>query len=278
MEATALPQQLVSPALSKKVSFVEAPGGEEGVCKSSPDGKAATAAVPGADCSELPLSHHTNALFSPERAEGGWTIGAQRSDRMEVPEAAGGGEPLASPSPLPSLGAASGAAYTPASSTWLESARKVNDLQGRLASLEAALKDMESKVGHCGRGRRGRQMPASVRDGRRLGAAGPCSLSRLPALLNILSIPCHALLLETVHPQAVAHLDKSLQEKVLATAAKIVQKRFLADKELDRKLQHQILQAGCGAGSSARTAWSCCWQLLSCTPDCHMACCCHLYP
>lgn len=148
MEATALPQQLVSPALSKKVSFVEAPGGEEGACKSSPDGKAAAAAVAGADCSELPLSHHTNALFSPERAEGGWTIGAQRSDQMEGPEAAAGGEPLASPSPLASLGAASGAAYTPASSTWLESTRKVNDLQGRLASLEAALKDMESKVGH----------------------------------------------------------------------------------------------------------------------------------
>ena len=54
--------------------------------------------------------------------------------------------PKPSPSPLPSLGAASGA-YTPASSTWLESARKVNDLQDRLASLEAALKDMESKVG-----------------------------------------------------------------------------------------------------------------------------------
>lgn len=82
------------------------------------------------------------------------------------------------------------------------------------------------------------------------------------------------------HLQAVAHLDKSLQEKVLATAAKIVQvrpfiflratkthskncppndvrlfctvqKRFLADKELDRKLQHQILQAGRG-GSRGR--------------------------
>ena len=43
-------------------------------------------------------------------------------------------------------------------------------------------------------------------------------------------------------PQAVAHLDKRLQDKVLATAAKIVQKRFLADQELDRKLQQQILQ------------------------------------
>ncbi|PRW57342.1 hypothetical protein C2E21_3821 [Chlorella sorokiniana] len=187
MEVTAPQQPTLSPALgsAKKVQFLEA--ARESPLKPTPNGKpaAAAAATAGAS-SELPLSHHTNALFSPERTEGGWTIGAQRSDQMEVPEAAGGGEPLASPSPLPSLGAASGASYTPASSTWLESARKVNDLQDRLASLEAALKDMESK--------------------------------------------------------AVAHLDKSLQEKVLATAAKIVQKRFLADKELDRKLQHQILQ------------------------------------
>lgn len=148
MEVTARPQQTCSPAAlsAKKVQFREAPHeqGASTLKASSPDGKAA-AGAPGAACPELPLSH-TNALFSPERQEGGWTIGAQHSG-MEAPVAAAGGDPLASPSPLPSLGAASGAAYTPASSTWLESARKVSDLQGRLASLEAALKDMESKVG-----------------------------------------------------------------------------------------------------------------------------------
>lgn len=36
--------------------------------------------------------------------------------------------------------------YTPASSGWLESARKVDDLTGRLESLEAALRDMEAKA------------------------------------------------------------------------------------------------------------------------------------
>ena len=151
MEVNALPQPPLSPAppSAKKVQFLEAHL-DAGALKASPDGKAAAAGAAGAACPELPLgSSHTNALFSPERPEGGWTISAQRADRMEEPEAAAGGEPLASPSPLPSIGAASGAAYTPASSTWLESARKVSDLQDRLASLEAALKDMESKVG-CG--------------------------------------------------------------------------------------------------------------------------------
>ncbi len=151
MEVNALPQPPLSPAppSAKKVQFLEA-NLDAGALKASPDGKAAAAGAAGAACPELPLgSSHTNALFSPERPEGGWTISAQRADRMEEPEAAAGGEPLASPSPLPSIGAASGAAYTPASSTWLESARKVSDLQDRLVSLEAALKDMESKVG-CG--------------------------------------------------------------------------------------------------------------------------------
>lgn len=59
----------------------------------------------------------------------------------------------------------------------------------------------------------------------------------------------------------------------LPSAAKIVQKRFLADKELDRKLQQQILQAGwqqaqrhewrrkeCSAGG-VRTREGCCATL-----------------
>ena len=75
-------------------------------------------------------------------------------------------------------------------------------------------------------------------------------------------------------PQAVAHLDKSLQEKVLATAAKIVQKRFLADKELDRKLQHQILQARWGACLAGLLGHSCCWWLQPCRYMPQPACCC----
>ncbi|EFN54920.1 expressed protein [Chlorella variabilis] len=126
-----------------------------------------------------PAAAFQNQLFSPGlQRQGSWTIEAQRSGRMEAAvhssASAGCG---ASPS--------TGWTDTPASAPYLES-HKVDDLWGRLESLEQALKDMESK--------------------------------------------------------AVQHLDISLQEKVLATAAKIVQKRFLSDKELDKKLQMQILQ------------------------------------
>ncbi|KAL4853115.1 hypothetical protein ACK3TF_005894 [Chlorella vulgaris] len=113
-------------------------------------------------------SVYSNDLFS-----GSWTIEAQRMGRMDLVDSG-------------STPASSTAAYTPASTGYLESARKVDDLRGRLEGLEQALKEMESK--------------------------------------------------------AVAHLDKQLQEKVLATAAKIVSKRFLNDQELDKKLQVQILQ------------------------------------
>ena len=159
-----LPQP--SPTPSKKVSFAAATH-EQGPSPTpprgaSPDGKAASAA-PGAACPEL---LHSNALFSPER-QGSWTIEAQRPDRMEDPAAGGEAGPSPSPSPLPSsIGLASGGgAYTPASSTWLESARKVADLQDRLAGLEAALKDMESKVGWRG-WRVGRGRGAAARPGR----------------------------------------------------------------------------------------------------------------
>ncbi|GAB4818762.1 hypothetical protein N2152v2_005808 [Parachlorella kessleri] len=73
---------------------------------------------------------------------------------------------------------------TPASATWLESARKVDDLQNRLQSLEEALQAMEAK--------------------------------------------------------AVRQLDKHLQDKVLATAMKLVERRF-NDKELDKKIQEHVL-------------------------------------
>lgn len=89
-------------------------------------------------------SVYSNDLFS-----GSWTIEAQRTGRMDLVDSG-------------STPASSTAAYTPASTGYLESARKVDDLRGRLEGLEQALKEMESK--------------------------------------------------------AVAHLDKQLQEKVLATA------------------------------------------------------------
>ena len=133
-----LPQP--SPTPSKKVSFAAATH-EQGPSPTpprgaSPDGKAASAA-PGAACPEL---LHSNALFSPER-QGSWTIEAQRPDRMEDPAAGGEAGPSPSPSPLPSsIGLASGGgAYTPASSTWLESARKVADLQDTRFDFENVL-------------------------------------------------------------------------------------------------------------------------------------------
>lgn len=172
MEVTEAAQPQLSPTPSKKVSFAAAPH-EEGASpspprKASPDGKAGSgaSAAPGAACPQL----HSNALFSPER-QGSWTIEAQRSDRMEGPPAGGeaAAAPSPSPSPLPSIGLASGGgAYTPASSSWLESARKVNDLQDRLAGLEAALKEMESKVGGAGERSRGEgqaQAPSRGRGG-----------------------------------------------------------------------------------------------------------------
>jgi hypothetical protein len=94
-------------------------------------------------------SVHKNELFSPGHSVGSWTIEAQRTGRMDLVDSS-------------STPASSTAAYTPASTGYLESARKVDNLRGRLEGLEQALKEMESK--------------------------------------------------------AVAHLDKQLQEKVLATA------------------------------------------------------------
>ncbi|PSC72223.1 expressed protein isoform A [Micractinium conductrix] len=171
-----------SPARRKAVHFSASPAG-----KASPT-RASKAALDGGA---------GGARCSPQKAsllvrQGSWTIEAQRTDRMEALNSSSPPPAASEASPLPSLllsgGAGSVGAMTssPASVGYLESARKAEELRGRLERLEAALREMESK--------------------------------------------------------AVAHLDKSLQDKVLTTAAKIVQKRFLADKELDKKLQHQILQ------------------------------------
>ncbi|KAL4452503.1 hypothetical protein ABPG75_008165 [Micractinium tetrahymenae] len=174
--------QRASPT-SRKVSFgASSPAAPK---QQASPGKAAAAAAAAASCADT----HFNQLFSPGLArQDSWTIEAQRSDRPRMAEPGSSGSAAAAAAAGECSPAASSlpGAFTPASAGYLESARKVDDLQGRLESLEAALREMESK--------------------------------------------------------AVAQLDRSLQDKVLATAAKIVQKRFLADKELDRKLQQQILQ------------------------------------
>lgn len=147
-----------SPARRKAVHFSASPAG-----KASPT-RASKAALDGGA---------GGARCSPQKAsllvrQGSWTIEAQRTDRMEALNSSSPPPAASEASPLPSLllsgGAGSVGAMTssPASVGYLESARKAEELRGRLERLEAALREMESK--------------------------------------------------------AVAHLDKSLQDKVLTTA------------------------------------------------------------
>lgn len=101
---------------------------------------------------DVSLRAFSNELFCPgPQRQGSWTIEAQRSGGLYVMNS--------SDSPMPAGGGASGglllgegspagsaAAYTPASAAFLQSARKVDDLRGRLESLEQALREMESKA------------------------------------------------------------------------------------------------------------------------------------
>lgn len=159
---------------SRKVHFDTAASETPEACKRrhslSASGKAsaeagAAAAAGGCEPSpSLPGSVHAsvNHLFSPRpEKDDSWTIEAQRSDRMAAAEApgtalsgaAGAGE---EGSPLSLLSGGPAGSYTPASAGFLESARKVDDLRGRLESLEAALKEMESKARGVG-GKGGRE-------------------------------------------------------------------------------------------------------------------------
>ena len=147
--ASAQPPHLLQPlppaSLGRKVHFgtpETQTKDQSGAGEPSPSGLELKAAAAAGAASHPLHSSSFNELFSLA-SDDSWTIEAQRSgSKMEA-------------SPL---------TCTPGSASFLESARKADDLRGRLESLEAALKEMESK--------------------------------------------------------AVAHLDRSLQEKVLATAGK----------------------------------------------------------
>ena len=212
-------QQPVPPAsLGRKVHFGTPEGQTQersGAGEPSPSGvelKAAAAAV----AASHPLhSSSYNELFSPA-SDDSWTIEAQRSgSKMEA-------------SPL---------SYTPASASFLESSRKADDLRGRLESLEAALKEMESKaVAHLDRSLQEKVLATAGKSGGAgCWAAGVHSrqavnASSCTALPRLASPPC------THTPSHPPCLPAS------PTAAKIVQKRFLADKQLDKKLEQTILQ------------------------------------
>lgn len=154
-------QQGASPA-NRKVGF--GASSPQAGKHQAPPSKAPPPAAAAASCADA--GTHFNQLFSPSgpARQDSWTIEAQRSDRAPMAEAgSSGAAAVADSSPAASslLGS-----YTPASAGFLESARKVDDLRGRLESLEAALREMESK--------------------------------------------------------AVAQLDRSLQDKVLATAGELL--------------------------------------------------------
>lgn len=135
----------------------------------------------------------------------------------------------------------------------LHTCTQVDDLRGRLESLEASLREMESKaVAHldkslqdkvlatAGEEPRGRQ----GRGGRYMGSSresgGHPSLITHPARSPL-----------TAHHPPAPHAPCL---PLPAAAAKIVQKRFMADKQLDKKLEEHILRVG-GAGV-ALGAWA----------------------
>jgi hypothetical protein len=124
--------------------------------------------------------------------------------------------------PPPSGGSTLVSDYTPASAAWLESARKVDDLRSRLQSLEEALQNMEAKAVQqldkhlqVGSGLSSEDVLGHGRwhDVHRAGEK-TSGLTRCPCL--------------------------GVQEKVLATALKLVERRF-NDCELDRTIQERVL-------------------------------------
>jgi hypothetical protein len=79
-----------------------------------------------------------NQLFSPvPQRQDSWTIEAQRSDMADARSISPVVPPGHNDQGTP---ASSAATYTPASTAYLESARKVDDLRSRLEGLEQALK------------------------------------------------------------------------------------------------------------------------------------------
>lgn len=158
-------QQGVSPA-NRKVSF-DAHSPRAGKHQAPPS-KAAPPAAAAASCPDADT--HVNQLFSPSgpARQDSWTIEAQRSDRPPMAEPGSSSSSAANAAALDCSPASNSllGSYTPASAGYLESARKVDDLRGRLESLEAALREMESKAVA--------QLDRSLQD-KVLATAGGCS-------------------------------------------------------------------------------------------------------
>ena len=213
-----LQEPLPPASLGRKVHFgtPEAQTRDQsGADELSPSGLELKAAAVAAASHPLHSSSY-NELFSPV-SDDSWTIEAQRSgSKMEA-------------SPL---------AYTPASASFLESARKADDLRGRLESLEAALKEMETKaVAHLDRSLQEKVLATAGKFGRGAGQRVGTSCQQAPPA-HVL--PCHA------SPTRTPALTPAWPVPALPSsqppAAKIVQKRFLADKQLDKKLEQTILK------------------------------------